>query len=270
MDGGFVFLVAIFVGSGVMQPLLISTLGYNGAYDRSTLLFLLPNYVGMTLAAFLRGDVFSTGTFPKRRLAVLSVIDVISQFLCQYGLTLAGSSLYIVIYSSCTIWIALEARLLLNRRLAVAQWAGCTIVVAGLAITGGNIASTLGDKSGAEIALGACMILCGSVSHALTWVLVEQVLTEPDPVLPEAVSAITTTTRVSAHHRLPSAMSLTTCLTSTLPHLHFASSPLCLTSTLPHLHRAQPRPHLHCTTSTVRYTPPPLCLLLLTAPPLTR
>lgn len=41
--------------------------------------------------------------------AMLSTIDVISQFLCQYGLTVAGSSLYIVIYSSCTIWIALEA-----------------------------------------------------------------------------------------------------------------------------------------------------------------
>jgi len=36
------FLVTNFVATGVAQPLLISTLGYNGAYDRSTLLFLLP------------------------------------------------------------------------------------------------------------------------------------------------------------------------------------------------------------------------------------
>ena len=40
------FIVFLFVGSGVMQPLLISTLAYESAYDRSTLIFLLPNYVG--------------------------------------------------------------------------------------------------------------------------------------------------------------------------------------------------------------------------------
>ena len=36
-DSRLAALLFLFVGSGVMQPLLISTLGYNGAYDRSTL-----------------------------------------------------------------------------------------------------------------------------------------------------------------------------------------------------------------------------------------
>ena len=190
MDAFFLALLVLFVGSGVMQPLLISTLGYNGAYDKSTLLFLLPNYVGMSFAAFLRPKLWSTGTLRPRKLMLLCAIDVLSQFLCQYGLAIAGSSLYIVIYSSCTIWIAFESRLIIGRKLAASQWAGCAAVVAGLAITGGNLASSLDDKSNAEIAVGASMILLGSVSHALTWVLVELMLHEHDPVLPEAVSAV--------------------------------------------------------------------------------
>ena len=32
----YVAIVVVFVCSGTMQPLLISTLGYNGAYDKST------------------------------------------------------------------------------------------------------------------------------------------------------------------------------------------------------------------------------------------
>ena len=63
MEPWFVFLVVIFIGTGVMQPLLISTLGNLGAYDKSTLLFLLPNYVGMTLAAITRHNIFTTGSW---------------------------------------------------------------------------------------------------------------------------------------------------------------------------------------------------------------
>ena len=111
--------------------------------------------------------------------------------MCQYGLTLAGSSLYIIIYSSATIWIAIESRFILHRQLAVLEWLGCAIVVCGLAITGCNLASTSdSQKSDAEIAFGAGMILVGSVSHAFTWVFVEVILKENDPVLPEALSAI--------------------------------------------------------------------------------
>ena len=184
-------LLILFVGSGVMQPLLISTLGYNGAYDRSTLLFLLPNYIGMSLAGLLRADVFSKGTLRRAKMLKLCAVDVVSQFLCQYGLSVAGSSLYIIVYSSCTMWIAVLSRCILKRKLLSAQWAGCGIVVGGLAITGGNLAATLGEKSDTEIALGAAMILFGSVSHAYTWVLVEVLLNEDsDPILPEAVSAI--------------------------------------------------------------------------------
>ena len=142
----------------------------------------------MTLAAILRRRLFSVGTVRVRKMCILCAIDVVSQFLCQYGLTLAGSSLYCIIYSSCTIWIAIQSRFLIGRRMAQAQWLGCAVVVGGLAVSGGAL--SLGDASQADVAVGACMVLLGSVSHALTWVLVEMLLHEPDPVLPEAVSAI--------------------------------------------------------------------------------
>ena len=184
-------LLVLFVGSGVLQPLSISRLGVLGAYERSSLLFLLPNYLGMSLAGFLHSDLFRIGTFRKGRLAVLCAIDVASQFLCQYGLTLAGSSLYSIVYSSATIWIAIESRLLLQRALSAGQWVGCLVVVGGLSIAGGNIGSALAaDNADPYIAVGTLMILIGSMSHALTWVLVEITLHESDPVLPEALSVV--------------------------------------------------------------------------------
>ena len=150
----------------------------------------MPNYVGMSLAGLLRRDVFSKGVFRKGKLAVLCAVDLVSQFLCQYGLAVAGSSLYIIIYSSCTIWIALLSRIVIRRRLSAGQWTGCCVVVCGLAVTGGNLASSLSDKSDGEIALGATMILVGSISHAYTWVLVELLLKDPHPIQPEAVSTV--------------------------------------------------------------------------------
>ena len=72
------------------------------------------------------------------------------------------------------MWIAIESRILIGRRLASCQWLGCAIVVLGLAVTGGDVASSL-ERGGLEVALGASMILLGSISHALTWVR------SPDP-----------------------------------------------------------------------------------------
>ena len=189
MEPWFVFLVVIFIGTGVMQPLLISTLGNLGAYDKSTLLFLLPNYAAAavshatTSSRLARSDgrrwPYSAQSTCSRSFSA-SMVSRSPAALC----TLSS-------IRPCTMWIAVESRILIKRKLAAAQWLGCAIVVAGLAITGGNVASTFGDKSGADIALGASFILFGSVSHALTWVLVEMMLKgEVDPVLPEAISAI--------------------------------------------------------------------------------
>lgn len=144
----------------------------------------------MSLAGLLRLDSLFKGTTRPRPLVALCAIDIVSQGLCQYGLAVAGSSLYIVIYSSCTMWIAIESRIIIGRRLATFQWLGCAIVVLGLGVTGGDMASSLA-RGGLEVALGASMILVGSISHALTWVLVELLLKHADdPMRPEAVSTV--------------------------------------------------------------------------------
>jgi len=49
----------------------------------------------MSLAGLLRLDSLFKGTTRPRPLAALCAIDVVSQLLCQYGLTVAGSSLYV-------------------------------------------------------------------------------------------------------------------------------------------------------------------------------
>ena len=84
------------------------------------------------------------------------------------------------------VWIAILSRAILGRKLVAAQWVGCCTVVGGLTITGGNLAIS----TDASITLGGLLILCGSVSHASTWVICELELRQPDPVLPEALSAV--------------------------------------------------------------------------------
>lgn len=51
---GLVYLLVLFVLTGVASPILISLLQYQGACESSTLLFVLPNYIGMSLCTFFR------------------------------------------------------------------------------------------------------------------------------------------------------------------------------------------------------------------------
>ena len=124
----------------------------------------------MMMYRLLRRDVFMKGTFRPTKLLLLSAIDVVSQFLCQFGLTVAGSSLYIIIYSSATIWIAIESRVLMHRRLSALQWLGCAVVVGGLAITGGDLAASLSQVLTLPVGteeLGLLGLLCVLNLHVL-------------------------------------------------------------------------------------------------------
>ena len=52
--GTLVFYLSIFVATGVASPLLISLLQSSGACESTTLLFVVPNYVGMALSVFFQ------------------------------------------------------------------------------------------------------------------------------------------------------------------------------------------------------------------------
>ena len=109
-------------------------------------------------------------------MAILAGIDILSQGLCLIGLVYAGSSIYIIVYSSTTIWAAVWSYFLLQKYLNIRQWLSVVVVVAGLGITALDTKSSgNGNGSGGvgDAVVGIVMILLGSFTHALTWVLIE-------------------------------------------------------------------------------------------------
>lgn len=168
-------LSTIFIVSGISQPLLVEVLTYNGAFDKSTLLFVLPNYIGMSMAVMVDTSKFSNMiNIAWSNVLSLSLIDMVSQGLCMLGLVYAGSSIYIVVYSGTTIWAAIFSRCLLNHELMWQQWLGVVVVVLGLSLTALDRSGTSTSNEFIEGKIGICLIVIGSVLHALTWVLIEK------------------------------------------------------------------------------------------------
>jgi drug/metabolite transporter (DMT)-like permease len=176
MNGSNVIVLsAVFIISGVAQPLLVEVLTYNGAFDKSTLLFVLPNYIGMSMAILTdMSKLTNLVNIAWKNIFSLSVIDMASQGMCMLGLVYAGSSLYIVVYSGTTIWAAIFSRFILCSPLLWQQWIGVMIVVIGLSITALDSSGPSAAKEAVEVRVGTCLILVGSIMHALTWVLIEK------------------------------------------------------------------------------------------------
>ena len=89
-------LVFFYVLTGVLQPILIEVLTYNGACEKSTFLFLLPTYVGMMLSIVANFDAWNQGKIRWMRISVLLLIDLGSGILCFTGLVSAGSAIFTV------------------------------------------------------------------------------------------------------------------------------------------------------------------------------
>ena len=149
----------------------------NGAFDKSTLLIVLPNYIGMSFAVLTRYEVvYTTMQYVVWwDMFLLALVDIVSQGLCLIGLVYAGSSIYIIIYSSTTIWAAVWSFFLLNKALLYQQWLGILTVVFGLSITAYDGKTSANASSNSSDALvGIVLVLLGSFTHALTWVLIEK------------------------------------------------------------------------------------------------
>lgn len=183
-----VLLLAMYVSSGVLQPVLVEVLTYNGACERSTLLYVLPNYIGMSLSIFANYTKGTRqGTIRWGTITALSLTDVISCYLNFSGLVNAGSLIFTVIYSSVTVYTALFAYLFLGRRLHALQWVAVFVIMVGL-ITGGLGATFMG---GQDVILGIVQILIGSMFHSMTYIISEYLLVKTeDPIAPELMGSI--------------------------------------------------------------------------------
>lgn len=111
----------------------------------------------------------------RRVIIPIACADIADIFLHAFGINYAGSALYIVFFSSVTVWTALLRRLWLKRTLARMQWLSVILITVVLSVTGLEHGSTGSDKP-AHVLFGIIMTLGAAVCDAFMYVLTERAL----------------------------------------------------------------------------------------------
>ena len=203
--------VLVYILSGVSQPLLMTVCKNAGlAADSKAQLYMLFYYAGptfllLTLLPSRRRSVTERKTDldtrnsnnnttdnssddgdgdnddeyrirPSTRAilkaCLIALFDIAAQSLNYTGASLAGATIFSIIYSSVTVWTAVFSRLFLGRSLNRRQWLAVFVVFGGLCITAVD-----SSNLGASITQGTVLILAGSCMHGATYVMSEAVMT---------------------------------------------------------------------------------------------
>jgi hypothetical protein len=188
------FLV-LYVATGIFQPTLVDYIKYQGGTGRSEPPLLLPPLssavLAMPLVALLpRRCMREEGGYSvdrytytsivedlaRRRLWLASGVDILSStFLVTAGLLLTGSSVYVVLYGSNTLWTAMLAWCLSKKRQSFGQWVGIGILSVGLLVNAvGN--HSLGGVAAANGLWGSALVLAGTLLHSLYFITAESVI----------------------------------------------------------------------------------------------
>jgi drug/metabolite transporter (DMT)-like permease len=166
-------LAAFYVLSGVTQPLIMTLANEAGIAEPRCQIYMVFYYFGPATVSFV---VPQNGGWPPVRILLRSAcvagFDIVAQTMNYTGATMAGPTIFAIIYSSVTVWTAVFSRLLLSRSLNLCQWLGVGMVFLGLGLTGLNSV-----QLGPDVLRGAILVIFGSAMHALTYVLSEALMT---------------------------------------------------------------------------------------------
>jgi drug/metabolite transporter (DMT)-like permease len=171
---------AFYVVSGCAQPILMTTCRDAGLANSSSQLYMLFYYIGPALVII---PLWFEGTrWPSRRTVLrgcgIAFFDICSQTLNYTGASLAGPTIFAIVYSSVTVWTAVFSQLLLGRTMNRWQWLSVVVVFGGLTLT-----ATDSAKLGGEVLHGLLLVVVGSIMHALTYVMLEGIMTVGDQKL---------------------------------------------------------------------------------------
>mmetsp|Transcript_33079 Transcript_33079/g.98403 ORF Transcript_33079/g.98403 Transcript_33079/m.98403 type:complete len:361 (-) Transcript_33079:256-1338(-) len=190
-SGSSTAVIVIYVLSGVSQPLLVTLAKSAGLADPTCQLYMLPYYLGPALlnlqflfprSSFRIRD-YSRETIVKT--AGVATVDIASQVMNYTGASMCGPTIFAIIYASVTVWAAVLSILILSRYMTAAQWTGVMVVFGGLTITALDSMSV-----GPNVFRGSCLVLIGSLLHALVYVLSEVLLTTGEKLPVTAYCAV--------------------------------------------------------------------------------
>lgn len=181
-----VFLLAIYILSGIVMPLLIEFISISGGCEKSTMLIAVPTTFGMSLSIITNWPVRKVGVIRWKSIIIIAFFDITSLVLNMNGLMYAGSAIFTVVYSSVTVYNAIFSRIFLNKHLHIYQWLGVLFVSVGLAAT-----SVGADNEGRDVAFGIVLILIGSLIHSSTYIMSEISLNRTDnPIAPQMLCSL--------------------------------------------------------------------------------
>ena len=92
-----------------------------------------------------------------QRVLLCTVLDFVSGCLLTTGLLIIGGGIFVVIYSSTTVWTALWA-CCSGQRLSSGRWAGVLLVFAGMVL---NSSTNFADAAASEGAAASAFLGCG-------------------------------------------------------------------------------------------------------------
>ncbi|CAJ1968880.1 unnamed protein product [Cylindrotheca closterium] len=181
-ENDFVLLMnaAFYVLSGCFQPLLMTSLKDAGVADPTCQLYMFFYYLGPASFIFtLSGD---RSEWPSNRAIIkavgIALFDIVAAAMNYTGASMAGPTIFAIVYSSVTVWAALFSQLFLGRKMNLGQWMFVLVVFGGLMLTtGGSM------HLGKDVVNGLVLILFGSMMHALTYVMCEAVMTVGEHIL---------------------------------------------------------------------------------------
>jgi len=167
---------AIYVLSGTSQPLLVALLTQAGLADPTCQLFMVFYYImpALYIIPFLLRE--RQPRWPHRyaiyKASGAAVWDIAAQALNFTGASMAGPTIFSIIYSSVTIWTAIFSKIFLGRTINGWQWLSILVVFIGLAVTATDSAN-MGDN----VLRGSILVTVGSAMHGFTYVICEAVMT---------------------------------------------------------------------------------------------
>eukprot|EP01134_Creolimax_fragrantissima_P008547 CFRG8547T1 len=184
-----------YVGSGLIQPVLVDLMKYNGVIGPVMPPLLIPsilNTIGMALVYFLPGsavrashvkDVLFFQVRNPRLLGLCILVDMMAISLATTGLLMVGSGMFVVIYSSNTLWTALLSRILTKKVFETSHWIGIALLTLGLILNGfvshvprSTPANTSPTDIHSNVQVGAVVVLCATALHSLFFVLTERII----------------------------------------------------------------------------------------------
>eukprot|EP00667_Euglena_gracilis_P009118 EG_transcript_9250 len=180
--------IFLYVASGICQPMFVDLLKYQGVMGGkdpllpSTHMGVLLNMFGMVFVgiAYLMHNPWPQLSWTQyQNMGIICFIDLLSQAMVMYGQLKVGGGLYVVLYSSCTVWTAVLCRCLLGKILRKRQWMGVAEVTGGLILSKLNLLLVSTEVSHVFVVdqlTGGAILLVGAVLHSLTAVATEWLL----------------------------------------------------------------------------------------------